>query len=189
MSSDYRKAIDALYIDLNKIEAQGSEIKKTINMLSKLVGDDAPFTDLSTDFSLSQSTTLRPDQFFGKSIGTAVKEYFNIFKKASTAEEILDSLKKGGFEFADNWKESNYLKNLAIYLSRNTTDFVYIKNTNSYGLLDFYPEKKKDREKRAAAKKSTKNGETTVVTEEENLEEEEIEELIEKQQEEEEKLE
>jgi hypothetical protein len=158
MSADYKKAIDALYIDLNKIEAKGLEIKKTINMLSSLIGQEAPFSDLDSDFSLTQSSTLKPDQFFGKSVGTAVKEYFNIFKKASTAEEVLDALKKGGFEFPDNWKESNFLKNLAIYLSRNTTDFVYIKNTNSYGLLDFYPEKKKDREKRAAAIKSAKNG-------------------------------
>lgn len=168
MSTDYRKAIETLYTDLNKLEADAMEMKKTINMLSKLIGEDIPFPNLSQELSLTQSKTLKPDQFFGKSVGTAVKEYFNIFRKASTAEEILEFLKKGGFEFPDNWKESNYLKNLAIYLSKNNTDFVYIKNTNSYGLLDFYPEKKREREKKAA-QKTTKNGNNEQV--EENNEE------------------
>jgi hypothetical protein len=93
-------------------------------------------------------TNIRNDQFFGLSPTSAAREYLRMKGSATTAKEILEGLLRGGFEPPSEWKENNYLKNLAISLKKNSPrDFVWVKSSNAFGLWDFYPEKKREREK------------------------------------------
>lgn len=171
MSAEYKETIKKLYEELDTISKHAAELKKTINMLSKLSGETPPFTEVDPELINQGITNLRADQFFGKPLATAIKEYLRMKGYAATAEEIFEALKKGGFEFS--WKPTFQLKNLAISLSKNRNDFVYVKSNNSYGLWEFYPDKKREREK-TAEKTEAVSSESEVNTEEEILEEDNI---------------
>lgn len=92
---------------------------------------------------LSQS--IKPDQFFRKGLATSVKEYLKMKNGAATAKEIFDALKSGGYEFDPKLSENIQFRGLTISLGKNTNDFVFIKSNNSYGLAEFYPDKKNNR--------------------------------------------
>lgn len=154
MSLEITKSIDSLVEELNAIQKRASEIKKVINQLCALKGDPPIYLD--ADYTpAGGNTSILPDQFFGKGLSTAVKEYLRLKGRATIVQEIYDALKKGGFEFPNNWKEKEQLKNLAISLSKNRYDFVIVPGleSNAYGLWEFYPEKKKEKEKGKVADK------------------------------------
>lgn len=154
MSTDIQAAIESLYSEMNSLNIRMTEIKRSINSLSNLIGKPAPFND--TEFSsIAITSNMRPDQFFGKGLATAVKEYLKMKGRALTVQEIYEGLKSGGFEFTGSKEEKIQMRNLAISLSKNSNDFVYVKSSNAYGLWEFYPEKKREREK-----KKTVNTET-----------------------------
>ena len=148
-SKDVERAILALKEELKTTLDKVGELKRTINQLSVFQGESPPFTDIESS-AIGGIISISPDQFFGKGLATAVKEYLRIRGNAATPQEILDVLTKGGFEFPKNWKNENMLKNLAISLSKNRTNFcpVPLKDGNAYGLWEFYPEKMKEREKK-----------------------------------------
>jgi len=149
MSIEITKSIESLVEELNTISKRASEIKKVINQLCALKGDSPMFQD--ADFiPTGGNTQILPDQYFGKGLSTAVKEYLRSKGRAAIVQEIYEALKKGGFEFPDNWKEKEQLKNLTISLSKNRYDFVIVPGAdgNAYGLWEFYPEKKREKEKK-----------------------------------------
>ncbi|MCX6174744.1 MAG: hypothetical protein NTZ27_08355 [Ignavibacteriales bacterium] len=146
MSADLTSAIESLYAELETLTKRANEIKKNINSLSALMGKEQPFTD-SEFSSIGNSANIRPDQFFGKGLATAVKEYLKMRGQAVTAKEIYDALKTGGFEFTGNKNEAIQYRNLAISLGKNSSDFVYVKSSNAYGLWEFYPDKKREKRK------------------------------------------
>jgi hypothetical protein len=141
----FTEAISALYERLDELIEQERTIKRTINDLSVIDGVEAPFPDVETA-GISGIRNIRSDQFFGKSLNGAVKEYLRIIGRAVPVKEILEGLKRGGFEFPSHWAKEHWLKNLSISISKNRNDFVYVKSSDSWGLWDFYPEKKRERE-------------------------------------------
>lgn len=147
MSVELEKAVDSLYNELEKLNSRINEIKKNINSLSALMGKEQPFQESELS-SINSANNIRPDQFFGKALATSVKEYLKMRGQAVPAKEIYEALKSGGFEFTGNKNEAIQSRNLAISLGKNTNDFVYVKNSNAYGLWEFYPEKKKAKEKK-----------------------------------------
>lgn len=152
MSMELEKAVDSLYSEMENLNKRISEIKKNINSLSALMGKDQPFNDSELS-SINNSTNIRADQFFGKGLATAVKEYLKKRGQAVPAKEIYEALKSGGFEFTGSKAENIQIRNLTISLSKNANDFVYIKSNNSYGLWEFYPGKKREKEKGKLADK------------------------------------
>ncbi|OGU30039.1 MAG: hypothetical protein A2057_13395 [Ignavibacteria bacterium GWA2_35_9] len=146
MSTDIKSAIESLYSEMGTINNRLNEIKKSINALSVLIGEEAPFSNAEIS-SIGYTTNIRPDQFFGKGLATAVKEYLKIRGRASTVQEIYEALKTGGYEFTGSRAENILQRNLAISLSKNSNDFVYVKSSNSYGLWEFYPEKQREKKK------------------------------------------
>lgn len=84
---------------------------------------------------------IRRDQFYGKGLATAVKVYIKMRGRALASQEIIEALKVSGFDFPGKWSEKFMLRNLAILLSKNRNDFVYLKHSNSFVLLEFYPDK------------------------------------------------
>lgn len=141
----FTEALSALYERLDELIEQERTLKRTINDLSVIDGMDMPFPDVDT-VRLTGARGIRSDQFFGKSLNGAVKEYLRIVGRAVPAREILEGLKRGGFEFPAHWAKEHWLKNLSISISKNRNDFVYVKSSDSWGLWDFYPEKKKERD-------------------------------------------
>lgn len=152
MSNDLSAAVESLYNELNSILERATEIKKTINNLSALMGKPQPFTDVEAA-SYRGGLSIRPDQFFGKSLATAVREYLKFRGQACTAQEIYEGLRTGGYEFPKDWTLKYQLRNLTISLSKNRKDFVYVKSSNAYGLWEFYPEKKRERAKQKGSTK------------------------------------
>lgn len=148
MSKELKSAVQSLTKELESIMKRASEIKKTINQLSVINGEEPPYKDIEVDISLGTGT-IRPDQFFGKGLSTAVKDFIKMKGSAATAEEIFEALNKGGFEYPKDWKDQHKLKNLAISLSKNRHDFVYVNTgtIKAFGLWEFYPEKKREKEK------------------------------------------
>jgi hypothetical protein len=158
MESGYDVAIESLKKELEQIEKKASEIKSTINKLSALADKPQPYADAELT-TFSHSVALRPDQFFGRGLSTAVREFLKIRGSACTAQEILEGLKAGGFEIPEDWQEKHYLKNLAISLSKNSNDFVYVKQSNAYGLWEFYPERVREKKKSSRSNGSEKTEE------------------------------
>lgn len=146
MSIELEKAIESLYGELENINKRAIEIKKNVNSLSALMQKTQPFTDAEMATG-SSGVSVYPDQFFGKGLATAVKEYLKMRGRASTPQEILDALVAGGFEFVGGSDEKYRLRNLSISLSKNRNDFCYVKTSNAYGLWEFYPDKKRERTK------------------------------------------
>jgi hypothetical protein len=146
MSADLNQAISSLYAELGSVEARSLEIKKMINNLSAMLGESLPFSNVETTVGFGNQS-IKPDQFFGKGLSTAVKEYLKMKNQACTAQEIFDALRAGGFEFSKDWGEKFQLRNLTISLSKNRNDFVFVKSSNAYGLWEFYPDKKRERQK------------------------------------------
>ena len=146
MSNDLSKAVEALNNELSKLFEREVEIKKTINNLSAMMGKPQPFSDVELS-RVQNSMSIRPDQFFGKPLAGAVKEYLKMRGQACTPQEINDGLIAGGFEFPKDWTEKYQLRNLSISLSKNSKEFVYVKSSNAYGLWEFYPDKKRERQK------------------------------------------
>jgi len=138
--------MESLYAELKLVDGRSIEIKKMINNLSTMLDKQPPFKNIEASMALGNQS-IRPDQFFGKGLSTAVKEYLKMRDQACTAQEIYDSLRAGGFEFPKDWTDKYQMRNLTISLSKNSSDFVYVKSSNSYGLWEFYPEKQRERKK------------------------------------------
>jgi len=158
MSQHLEKAIEGVYEELAKIEEKAKELKKTINTLSAMAGKSQPFGDVEVSATYG-TLSLRPDQFFGKGLSTAVKEFLRLKGRACTAQEIFEALKVGGYEFPVEWKEKFMLKNLSISLGKNRVDFVPVPSSTgegAYGLWEFYPEKKREREREKQSKEEPK---------------------------------
>ena len=149
MAQEFIKTIEPMVEEVNSLLRKASEIKTIINQYCAINGEPPIYTDVEFT-AVGNSTSILPDQFFGKGLSTAVKEYLKGKGRAATAQEIYDVLKKGGFEFPESWKEKEQLKNLAISLSKNRYDFVLVPGLegNAYGLWEFYPEKKRMKEKK-----------------------------------------
>jgi len=146
MSNDLNRAIEGLESELATAEKRVSELKKTINNVCAMMGEPPKYSD--ADFISSfGAASIRPDQFFGKALTTAIREFLRMRGRAATAQEILEGLKTGGFEFPSEWGAKYLLRNLTISMSKNRNDFVYVKSSKAYGLWEFYPEKKRERQK------------------------------------------
>jgi len=144
MSADLKKAVEALTAELQTILQKAANLKRTINELSTLIGETPPYSDVDSGM-ITGILHIQPDQFFGKALTTAMKEYLKMKGRAATAEEIYAALRDGGFEFTGD--EKFQLRGVAVSLGKNRRDFVFVKSSNSYGLWEFYPEKAREREK------------------------------------------
>lgn len=144
-----RMALDQAEEKLNAKLLEVSEIKKTINGMLAIIGEAPRYTDVEIPQRGGPSASVRRDEFFGKSPVTAAREFLDKVKQPSTAEEILEGLKKGGFDFeGQNWREEARLRNLAISLGKNTQIFIRLPS-DAFGLVKWYPELKA--KKKAAA--------------------------------------
>lgn len=142
---EMQKEIDALQVAINKK-------KQAINAMYDSMGEQPPY-EIEGESPIS--LTIRPDQFYGKGFATAASSYLKIKKQACSAQEIMDGLVRGGFDFP--WKDEDQLRNVAISLAKNTQVFHKLPN-GTFGLLEWYPDLKK--KKQAKPDDMTKKGVT-----------------------------
>jgi hypothetical protein len=144
MREELRPAIAALQSDLQDIEKKAAETKRAINRLCELAGAPPMYALTDTDSSRPNVTTLRNDQFYGKVMNTAAREYLEMRKGANlgpaTPREIYEALVTGGFKF-DTKIESNAITGLRQILRKNSSIFHRLPH-GAYGLLSWYPNAK-----------------------------------------------
>jgi hypothetical protein len=132
-------AVRKIQEDMDKLLLEVKKKKQAINVLHESMGEQPPY-EIEGETKMTQ--VLRPDQFYGKSFATVAAEYLAMRKQACTAIEIMEGLKKGGFDFPHTWKADDRLRNVAISLSKNSQLFQRLPNA-TFGLLEWYPTKKR----------------------------------------------
>lgn len=134
MVEHLRKSIAELQ---KKLKQQLNEVNKTkqaINYLSEILGEPAPYS--IEDSNVPEEILIRPDSFFGKGLATAVGEYLEMRGHAVPVAEIMAGLKQGGYDFGNAKYPERVLR---INLSKNSSKFVQIKGSDSFGLRKWYP--------------------------------------------------
>ncbi len=88
--------------------------------------------------------TIRADQFYGKVMVTAMREYLEMRRASNqgpaTPREIYDATVAGGFKF-DTDNELNRITGIRTALRKSSSIFHRLPN-NEYGLLAWYPKAK-----------------------------------------------
>ncbi|MFZ3340892.1 MAG: hypothetical protein WA213_08425 [Terriglobales bacterium] len=158
MADDLSGAIEQLRRKLDEQTKAATETKQAINLLLKMSGQPAQFSD--TDANSATGFSIRPDQFYGKPLATAAQEYLESRKQAVQPEEILRGLEAGGYDFeVVGWKGPDRLRNLAISMAKNTVKFHRLKN-GSFGLKSWYDAdflKRAAKQKQANADEAAEN--------------------------------
>jgi hypothetical protein len=134
-----KDAVEVLLEQLREQEKEVRETKKTINMLSRRMGDEPPFDDVEEISSYGGA--IRPDEYYGKPLLSAIQSFLERGnKRARSGEEILRALEQGGFDFAaQGWKENDRLRSMAIALGKNPQTFHRLPNS-TFGLRIWYDE-------------------------------------------------
>jgi hypothetical protein len=135
------KVLSGLEQDLRAQLEAVRETKTMINKLCKMSGMSERYPD-AHDRGAEGGEAIRSDQYYGKPLATAVREYLE-YRKArhlgpATASEIHRALVGGGYQF-DTKDDLNAKRGLRVSLSKNAVTFHRLPN-GSWGLLEWYPE-------------------------------------------------
>lgn len=137
---------------LAKLETQERDVlktKKTINNLLEHIGQPPMFEEVEE--KSRANLTVRPDQFYGRPLATVAREVLEARAHAMAAQEIIDILERGGYDFAaQGWKEKDRLRSFTITLSKNVNAFHRLPN-GFFGLAKWYPEAIKVRQSARAS--------------------------------------
>lgn len=137
MADEFSSAITALRQKLSEQHRNVADTKRSINLLLKMAGREPEYTE-DDDPS---SSSMRPDQFYGKGLASSAAEYLAMRKQACQPAEIVRALEMGGFDFDMlPWKQDDRLRSFAISLAKNTGiagKFHRLKN-GSFGLRSWY---------------------------------------------------
>lgn len=140
MAGEFDPAIQRLIEDIKELENGLREKQRMVNQLCKYAG--RPEMYAIADGESSQTVgSIRPDQFYGKPLATAMREYLDMRGAsqmgAATAREIFDALTRGGFKF-DTKDEANAIRGMRQSLTKNSSTFHKLPNS-TYGLREWYP--------------------------------------------------
>jgi hypothetical protein len=163
MDNPFEGAIAALERRLGEVERKGNELRGAINALLEEagqppryptgVGDSIPSASGATSTTQPSVTALKPDTFYGKKQGTAVREYLEMRKARGLGpakpREIYEALREGGYAFEAK-DDTNALVGLRALLRKNTNQFHKLP-TGAYGLMSWYPHAKRPRATGVAA--------------------------------------
>jgi hypothetical protein len=139
-TSKLKDAVEVLLEQLREQEREVKETKKTINMLSRRMGEEPPFDD-ADDVSSYVGGAIRPDEYYGKPLLAAVQMFLERGnRRARSGDEILRALEQGGFDFAaQGWRDNDRLRSLAIALGKNPQVIHRLPNS-TFGLRSWYDE-------------------------------------------------
>jgi len=143
MKEEFKPAIAALQSDLRDIERKAAETKRAINRLCELAGAEPMFAVIDQE-SRPTVASLRADQFYGKVMNTAAREYLEMRQAGNLGpaapREIFEALRDGGLKF-ETKVENNSISALRQVLRKNSSIFHRLDN-GTYGLLAWYPNAK-----------------------------------------------
>lgn len=137
---DVLKATYELYENkLKELFDEAAETKKMLNKLAKDMGQtDVPSPDAAPE-SVGKGAKIKADQFYNKPLARAVREYLEIRGEATAWDDIVNSLRSGGFDLSKTKQAEDEARMTVL---RNTANFVLVGN-NFFGLKSWYPERKR----------------------------------------------
>jgi len=149
-------AIEALEKDALALERQWNELVSAINVLRSKAGlpprpgsgmprgSDVNAGATEVEGSGAAPVQVRSDTFYGKRMGTAVREYMEMRRAsgqgAAKTREIFDGLKAGGFVF-ETKDDSVAMISLRNMMRKRSEIFQRVPN-GAYGLKAWYPHAK-----------------------------------------------
>jgi hypothetical protein len=141
---EFVPAIGRLVADIDRRDAETWEMKRMVNKLCGYAGLPPRYPDDPGSGGGGGLDTLKADQFYGKPLATAVREYLEMRgapnsggRGAATVKEIFQALKAGGFAF-DTKNDDNSMRGLRISLAKNSVTFHKLPG-GQFGLLSWYP--------------------------------------------------
>jgi hypothetical protein len=150
MSEHVTKTIELFQGQIADLEKELSKKKQLVNELCAAISQAPIYAD--TDPSKSACRALRPDEFYGQPLATAIRLVLDRRRAAGlgsgTVNEIFDVLVAGGYKF-DAKSEENAKRGLYSTLTKSSTTFHKLPN-GSYGLLEWYPNAKEAKSPKAA---------------------------------------
>jgi len=147
-NADFLAVIDRIEADIDKADLEQAERKRMVNKLCEYAGLpprhlDFGSTDRGAESPGAANRNIRPDQFHGKPLSTAVREYLELRGNsnagglgAASDDEIFGALRAGGFKF-EGKSEENSLRGLRISLAKNSIAFRKLPN-GTFGLAIWY---------------------------------------------------
>lgn len=140
--SEFNLVVGRLIKTIDELEGALTQKKRLVNELCQEYGRPLRFAEVESVRSRGVGT-LKRDQFYGKPLATAIREYLEMRGPsdkgglgAAAVNEIFSALTEGGFKF-ETKNEANAKRGLRIALSKNTVTFHRVGE--SYGLLEWYP--------------------------------------------------
>jgi len=163
-----RKAIPAMQSQVQELERQLLEKKRTVNGLCVAAGEPPTYADVDPTAN-SSNFGIQSDSYFGKPLAKAVRDVLERRKAvglgAAPLNTIFDLMKFGGFRF-DARNDKTARRSLAIALSKNPA-FFRLPGGDSIGLSEWYGDlrnksdgpvaKKKTKARRAKATSHAEN--------------------------------
>lgn len=139
MTKTVEDAIGELSQEIATDELAIRKKKETVNTLCGVIGR-APAYRVDEAESVVP-TAIRPDQFYGQPLATAVKTILEMRRAASLGaasnNEIYDALVAGGYQF--NTKSEDVARaSLRNSIAKNTVAFHKLPN-GRFGLVSWYP--------------------------------------------------
>ncbi len=155
MVGEFDPAIQRLVDDIRKADEKVREQKRMVNQLCEYADREPIYLDVE-NASGASATQFRPDQFYGKPLSTAIRDYLEARKSAglgaATVREIFAALQQGGFKF-DAKDSSNAQRGMRQSLTKNSSAFHKLPN-GTYGLREWYPNVRPARQSSQSDEKS-----------------------------------
>lgn len=141
MSDAIKQAIAELQNQIQSWEQDISDTKKMCNKLAHRAGLPLLYGDAELQPRAS-ATNMRKDQFYGKSLTTAMREYLQMRAAGNagpaTVNEMFDALVQGGFDHGSA-NDDNAKRVMRITLTKNSSIFHRLPDDKHFGLTDWYP--------------------------------------------------
>ena len=137
MAHALQAAYDLYLGKLQKLQAEIVETKKVLNSMAKEMGINPQYEEVEE--KASNLMAVEMDEYVNKLPGTGVRMFLEKRSRAATWPEIVDGLKKGGFEWAKYGGE----KKVRLTIQKNTLTFKYVKANDAFGLKEWYGEVEK----------------------------------------------
>jgi hypothetical protein len=137
MSDQIRAGIEGMTLAIAAKLAEIEALKVSVNVMCRQVGEEPMYPDADSGTSVS-GAPIRADQFYGKGLQTAVREYLDRIKRAAGTDEIIKVLERGGFDFNEQgWAKGHRPRILAIALVKSSAMFRRLPN-GMFGLESWY---------------------------------------------------
>ena len=149
MDASTKATVDKFKDKLMSLEAQARKFKRAINRMYELEEEPIPYPDAEEEGTglIGSPKVVRPDQYYGRPMATVAREILEERKRrdewAIDPRDLLESMRKGGFEF-EGRDDSSRLKSLTITLAKNPA-FAKVPSTGHIGLADWYPGARKEK--------------------------------------------